>query len=141
MRHVQLDQEVLVVVGAASGIGRTIALAAGAKVVAAARGEEGLRSLADEAGPGEVDVHVADVDDAQQLRDLAAFGSERFGCIDTWAHVAGVVSQKVMDVLAPATAFRLQRSHDPEAPTGRINLYGAVEGDDRVRGVVTRLHR
>ncbi|MDP5183599.1 SDR family NAD(P)-dependent oxidoreductase [Blastococcus sp. BMG 814] len=56
MRHEQLDQQVIVVMGASSGIGRATVLAAsaaGARVVAAARGEEGLRSLADEAAEGD----------------------------------------------------------------------------------------
>lgn len=84
----------IVVIGASSGIGRATALvasAAGASVVAAARGEQALETLAAEAGPGEVAVRVADVSDVDQMRELASFAIERFGRVDTWAHVAGVV--------------------------------------------------
>ena len=94
-KHRPLHQQVVVVVGASSGIGRTTALQAsraGATVVAAARGEEALGTLAEQAGPGELVVRAADVTDPQQMHDLASFAVQRFGRIDTWAHVAGVVT-------------------------------------------------
>lgn len=93
MKH-PLAQQVIVVVGASSGIGRATALAAaaeGATVVAVARGQEALDTLVSEAAPGVVQPYVADVVDPAQMQALAAFTAERFGRIDTWAHVAGVV--------------------------------------------------
>ena len=51
MRLKPIDEQVAVVMGASSGIGRATALRfarEGAKVVVSARGEEGLRSLVDE---------------------------------------------------------------------------------------------
>ena len=103
-KHKPLDQQVLVVVGASSGIGRTTALTAsraGAQVVAAARGEQALQTLADEAGPGELVVRTADATDPDQMHDLAAFAVERYGRIDTWAHVAGVVTYGAVEDTPP----------------------------------------
>ena len=51
MRLKPVEQQVIAVVGASSGIGRETALRfarRGAKVVVSARGESGLRSLVDE---------------------------------------------------------------------------------------------
>src|ERR671932_2141033 len=68
-----LREQVVVVMGASSGIGRATAAgfaAQGAKVVVAARGEAGLRSLVEEirAGGGEACAEVADVTDPAQVR-------------------------------------------------------------------------
>ena len=66
MKLKPLREQVVVVMGASSGIGRETALRfakSGAKVVVAARSEAGLRSLEDEIGKlgGEVTTVVADV--------------------------------------------------------------------------------
>lgn len=63
-----LDQQVVVVFGASSGIGRVTALLAarhGAKVVAAGRDRAALESLVTEAAPGEVVIGIADAADVE----------------------------------------------------------------------------
>ena len=89
-----LWEQVVVVFGASTGIGRLTALEAcrrGARVVAAARDEDGLASLADEAGvPDRFAIQVADAADPQQVQAVADAAVARFGRLDTWAHVAGV---------------------------------------------------
>ncbi len=69
-------EQVVVVMGAPSGIGRATAArfaAAGAKVVVAARGEAGLRALVEEirAVGGEACAEVADVTDPTQVQRVA----------------------------------------------------------------------
>ncbi len=88
-----LDQQVIVVFGASSGIGRATAVLAtkrGATVVAAGRDRAALESLVEEAGPGHVVIGTAEVTDEAQVRAIADLAVERCGRIDTWAHVAGV---------------------------------------------------
>jgi NAD(P)-dependent dehydrogenase (short-subunit alcohol dehydrogenase family) len=89
-----LSAQVIVVFGASSGIGRVTALEAsrrGARVIAAARGVEALRSLAHEAGaPDRFATMVADAADPEQVRAVADGAVAQFGRLDTWAHVAGV---------------------------------------------------
>lgn len=95
MKTKPVKEQVVVVCGASSGIGRETAkrfARAGAKVVVAARGDEGLESLAEEirAEGGEVLVAPADVTNPVSMHDLAATAVAQYGRIDTWAHVAGV---------------------------------------------------
>ena len=88
-----LAEQVVVVVGATSGIGRATALAAGragARVVAAARGEVALATLAGELDSAAVATVRADAGHADDMEAVARAAVERFGRIDTWAHVAGV---------------------------------------------------
>jgi NAD(P)-dependent dehydrogenase (short-subunit alcohol dehydrogenase family) len=90
-----IDEQVVVIMGASSGIGRLAALAfarRGARVVAAARSETGLRSLIDEIrrDKGEataVRADVANYDDVQAVADAAV---EQYGGLDTWVHTAAV---------------------------------------------------
>ena len=89
-----LFEQVIVVFGASSGIGRITALEAcrrGARVVAASRGGEGLDSLAAEAGADDrLAIRVADAADPAQVQAVADGAVAQFGRLDTWAHVAGV---------------------------------------------------
>src|SRR4051812_41491421 len=90
-----LDQQVIVITGASSGIGLTTALAAaaqGAKVVLAARSGETLDQIVgDIAGDGGQAVSVtADVGNRADVERIAQTATERFGRIDTWVNDAAV---------------------------------------------------
>lgn len=90
-----IEQQVVVVFGASSGIGRETALrfaARGAKLVLAARSVEGLRSLLGEIrdNGGEAIAVAADVTDFDQVRAVAGRAVDKFGRLDTWVHLAAV---------------------------------------------------
>ena len=90
-----INEQVVVILGASSGIGRETALrfaARGAKVVVAARSEPGLVSLLDEInrGGGEGAFAVCDVADSAQVEQVADTAVRTFGRIDTWVNVAAV---------------------------------------------------
>lgn len=90
-----VDQQVVVVMGASSGIGRAAALrfaAEGAKVVVSARGTQGLNSLVEQIRQfgGEATAVPADVTDFSQVQAVANTAVERYGRLDTWVHVAAV---------------------------------------------------
>ena len=89
-----LFDQVIVVFGASTGIGRITALEAcrrGARVLAADHNGDGLTSLAAEAGAGDrLAIRFADTGNADQVQAVADGAVAQFGGIDTWAHVAGV---------------------------------------------------
>ena len=90
-----INDQVVVILGASSGIGRETALrfaARGAKVVVAARSEPGLASLVDEiaADGGQAVYAVCDVADFTQVQGVADTAVRSFGRIDTWVNVAAV---------------------------------------------------
>src|SRR4028118_669388 len=94
-----INQQVVAVVGASSGIGRETALQfakRGAKVVVSARSEPGLLSLVDEIrrNGGDATAIVADVSDFQQVKAIADKTVEVYGRLDTWVHAAatGVIA-------------------------------------------------
>jgi NAD(P)-dependent dehydrogenase (short-subunit alcohol dehydrogenase family) len=88
-----VSEQVVVVVGASSGIGRATALelaAQGARVVVAARSADDLDGLVREitdAGGSALAVPT-DITQPEQLRLLAAAAASRYGRIDTWVNVA-----------------------------------------------------
>lgn len=89
-----LDQQVVVLTGASSGIGWATAKKLGerdATVFAIARNEDALRKLVGEleAQGARAAYHVADVGDAQALQAAARDCLARFGRIDTWINDAG----------------------------------------------------
>ncbi|HEX5840183.1 MAG TPA: SDR family oxidoreductase [Anaerolineales bacterium] len=95
MKLKPIHEQVVVVVGANSGIGRETALrfaAGGAKVVVAGRSLPALTELVLEIqlGGGEATAYEADVSRFEQMQALAAHAVERYGRIDTWVHAAAV---------------------------------------------------
>ncbi len=90
-----INQQVVTVVGASSGIGRETALQfakRGAKVVVAARGESKLKSLVEEIRGfgGEATHIVADVQEFAQVKAIADRTIEVYGRLDTWVHVPAI---------------------------------------------------
>lgn len=96
MKLKPLNEQVVVVTGASSGIGRESAIRlgkAGAKVVAVARGEDALASLVREieSAGGEAIHAVCDVSDFEQVQKAADLAEEQFGRIDTWVNNAAIL--------------------------------------------------
>lgn len=90
-----INQQVVSVVGASSGIGRITALEfarRGAKVVVSARGESKLKSLVEEIRSfgGEATYIVADVEVFDQVKAIADKTVEVYGRLDTWLHVPAI---------------------------------------------------
>ena len=100
-----LFNQVVVVFGASTGIGRITALEAsrrGARVLAADHNGEGLTSLAAEADAGDrFAIRFADAGDANQVQAVADGAVAQFGGIDTWAHVAGVAEHARFEDMPP----------------------------------------
>jgi NAD(P)-dependent dehydrogenase (short-subunit alcohol dehydrogenase family) len=95
MRLKPVEEQVVALMGASSGIGRESALRfakKGAKVVVSARGEEGLASLVDEIrrSGGQATAVVADTSDFEQVNAVADRAVEEYGRLDTWVHLAAV---------------------------------------------------
>lgn len=123
MKLKHLQDQVVVVLGASSGIGRESALQLadrGAKVVVAARSESALESLVSEiAGRGGQAVHVVcDVVDPVQVEAVAQTAVATFGRIDTWVNVAAVLVHASFEDTAPEEFRRLME----------INYLGQVHG-------------
>lgn len=118
-----IDQQVIVITGASSGIGLATAEAAarqGASVVLAGRSEGTLREIAERlGGEGHQAIAVAaDVGDRQQVARIAAAAIEKFGRIDTWVNNAGV---SVYGRLEEVTEEDSRRLFD-------TNFWGVVNG-------------
>ena len=91
----ELRDQVVVITGASSGIGRVTAREAarrGAKVVLVSRDETDLRQLVEEirAAGGMATHVVADVADRTALAAAAETAEQTFGGLDTWVNNAGV---------------------------------------------------
>ncbi|MGV0024249.1 SDR family oxidoreductase [Phormidesmis priestleyi] len=101
-----ISQQVAVIVGASSGIGRDTALKMaekGAKVVVASRSKEGLATLVEEIHQkgGEAIAVPADVADFNQVKEIADKTVERFGRMDTWVHLAATSVFATFDNVTP----------------------------------------
>ncbi|MBF2006685.1 MAG: SDR family oxidoreductase [Chlorogloeopsis fritschii C42_A2020_084] len=118
-----INQQVVAVVGASSGIGRNAALQfanRGAKVVVAARSQPGLESLVEEIQKmgGEATAVVADVTVFEQVKAIADRAVEQYGRLDTWVHNAAVELYAAFEVTTPE---EFKRVID-------VNLMGQVYG-------------
>jgi short-subunit dehydrogenase len=119
----KINEQVIVITGATSGIGLTTARMAaerGAKLVLAARADDALAHLAEElttigAEVVTVTADVGNIDDVARIGDAAI---ERFGRIDTWINNAGISIFGRMEDVAPEDHHRLFQT----------NFWGVVNG-------------
>jgi len=119
-----INQQVVAIVGASSGIGRETALQfakRGAKLVVSARSEQGLESLVEEIrrDGGEATAVVADVSVFEQVKAIADKTVEQYGRINTWVHNAAVELYAAFEQTTPEEFKRLIVD---------VNLMGQVYG-------------
>jgi NAD(P)-dependent dehydrogenase (short-subunit alcohol dehydrogenase family) len=123
VRKKPLQEQVMVVTGASSGVGRAVARAAGergAKVVLGARGEDGLDAAVEEiqrAGSDALAV-AGDVAEREYSEELVRAALERFGRIDTFVANAIVTVYAEVEHLEPD---ELRRVVD-------VNFFGVAYG-------------
>jgi NAD(P)-dependent dehydrogenase (short-subunit alcohol dehydrogenase family) len=118
-----VGEQVVVLMGASSGIGRETAVRfarKGAKVVASARGEEGLDSLVQEIRDegGEAIAVPADTSEFEQVKAVADRAVQEYGRLDTWVHLAAVGLFATFEQTTPEEFARIID----------VNLMGQVYG-------------
>ena len=89
----RFEDKVVIVTGAASGIGEATARrfsAEGAKVVLVDRQRDALEKVAGELPPDRTLVHIADVSESHAVDDMVASAVKRFGRLDVLVNNAGV---------------------------------------------------
>lgn len=121
--HKKLNEQVMVITGASSGIGLCTSLLAaerGAKLVISSRSDETLEKLVSEirAKGGEAIYVVADVAEREQVEMIAQVAIQHYGCIDTWINDAGVSIYGRLDEVSEQDSKRLFET----------NFWGVVNG-------------
>jgi short-subunit dehydrogenase len=123
MKLKPLNEQVMIITGASSGIGLATARAAadqGAKVVLTARSDEALADVVREINDlgGKAVFVAADVGHRSELEHVADVAIERFGGFDTWVNNAGVGIYGRLDEISDEDQRRLFET----------NFWGAVSG-------------
>jgi NADP-dependent 3-hydroxy acid dehydrogenase YdfG len=118
-----LDQQVIVITGASSGIGLATAFAAaqqGAAVVLAARSARTLQQIVAqiEAHGGRAVAVKADVGKREDVEEVARVAVKCYGRVDTWINNAGVSIYGRLDEVADEASHRLFET----------NFWGTVYG-------------
>lgn len=118
-----LNEHVVVITGASSGIGRLTALdfaRHGAHVIAAARNIRALRRLEEAAASmsGSITAVEADVTSSADLHAAAATAVAQHGRIDTWVNGAGVAIWATVEQTDPEEVRRVLE----------VNVLGVVHG-------------
>ena len=118
-----LNQQVIVITGASSGIGLATARKAakrGARVLLVSRNHDALKEVADEINKegGEAAYVVADVGVRADVERIAQCAVERFGGFDTWINDAGVGIFARTEAVSEEDARRLFDT----------NFFGVVNG-------------
>ncbi|HKY03589.1 MAG TPA: SDR family NAD(P)-dependent oxidoreductase, partial [Blastocatellia bacterium] len=107
-----LNEQVVVITGASSGIGRVTARMLGergARIVVASRNLSSLTEVAEEINQagGQGVACQTDVSDSSQVQRLANTALAHFGRIDTWINNAGVSLYATFDKVSEAEARRI----------------------------------
>jgi short-subunit dehydrogenase len=118
-----LRDQVVVITGASSGIGRATALEGGrrgAAMILAARSELDLQRVCEQirAAGGKAAYFVCDMSAPAEVESLASFAIDRFGRIDSWINNAGVgLYARLLDGNLP-----------DERRVFDVNFWGVVNG-------------
>ena len=150
-----MQNKVVIVTGASSGIGRATALRfakAGSKVVAVGRSEKELGLLRDEANEfdGEIKTQLADLRELSHIERLVTDTADKIGQIDILINSAGIIANgtventklddwnKMMDINLHAVFVLMQKCVPHlEKTEGNIVNVSSVAGNRSFPGVLS----
>lgn len=127
-----IENKVVVITGASSGIGAATAkllASKGAQVVLGARREDRLQALADEIGAN-AHYRVTDVTDQHQVHDLIQSAVDQFGRVDVLYNNAGTMPQGNLS----------DREYDKWQMMLNVNIMGVLNGIGEVLPVMQQQH-